>query len=352
MESKSAHLPRWIRWNISCSTVGQYRKILSSLLESSLNFGPIDQVNLQVFDSGESHASHLNFLQELIHIGIHLNNQNSSTTLADSFKMSDYGEVMKKAEVPVESTNQWPVANPADPTMLSWMHTRDGHSVRHYATGYPLDSQSQQFYQHSNKNPWLPPEAQTSFTSSEFLEDRLIRSGIYQDSYQYTFGSMYHQVPGQPPTWKVYNTSTSLKSQVYPQPYNPADYPSTSADYPVENRKSEDANISEYKMKRERNNIAVRKSREKAKIRLRDNESKVQQLSMINDRLRRQVAILTRILQSLHLLVNSCGVSQEVINIEISRSLASTAPISAASVLGPKLTTCLEPFVNFSDFAT
>ncbi|CAB1454814.1 unnamed protein product [Pleuronectes platessa] len=64
-------------------------------------------------------------------------------------------------------------------------------------------------------------------------------------------------------------------------------------------KKNVDKSSPEYRMRRERNNVAVRKSRDKAKIRNIETQHKVVELSTDNDRLRRRVEHLTRELDTL-----------------------------------------------------
>lgn len=61
----------------------------------------------------------------------------------------------------------------------------------------------------------------------------------------------------------------------------------------------------EYKMKRERNNVAVRKSRDKAKIKSIETQKKVSELSSENSRLRDRVAELTHELNTLKSILKS-----------------------------------------------
>ena len=77
----------------------------------------------------------------------------------------------------------------------------------------------------------------------------------------------------------------------------------------------------EYKLKRERNNIAVRKSREKAKRRLRENENRAEEYRLSNEQLRNQIKCMNNILNSFRVLLNSCGISQEKINSEIAKKI-------------------------------
>ncbi|XP_015279325.1 PREDICTED: CCAAT/enhancer-binding protein alpha [Gekko japonicus] len=64
-------------------------------------------------------------------------------------------------------------------------------------------------------------------------------------------------------------------------------------------KKCLDKNSSEYRVRRERNNIAVRKSRDKAKQRNAETQQKVLELSADNERLRKRVEQLTRELDTL-----------------------------------------------------
>lgn len=69
----------------------------------------------------------------------------------------------------------------------------------------------------------------------------------------------------------------------------------------------------EYRRRRERNNIAVRKSREKAKQRCKDTEKRVNDLVSENDKLRKRVELLSRELSVLKNLLSNVGVSPESI---------------------------------------
>ncbi|XP_013927946.1 PREDICTED: CCAAT/enhancer-binding protein alpha [Thamnophis sirtalis] len=64
-------------------------------------------------------------------------------------------------------------------------------------------------------------------------------------------------------------------------------------------KKSLDKGSSEYRVRRERNNIAVRKSRDKAKQRNAETQQKVLELSNDNERLRKRVEQLSRELETL-----------------------------------------------------
>ncbi|XP_064467830.1 CCAAT/enhancer-binding protein alpha-like [Ornithodoros turicata] len=86
-------------------------------------------------------------------------------------------------------------------------------------------------------------------------------------------------------------------------------------------KKMMDKASDEYRRRRERNNIAVRKSREKAKQRSRDTERKVSELNRENDSLRKKVELLTKELTVLKSLLTNVGVPPENVDSEIARSL-------------------------------
>lgn len=86
-------------------------------------------------------------------------------------------------------------------------------------------------------------------------------------------------------------------------------------------KKNVDKASDEYRRRRERNNIAVRKSREKAKQRSRDTERKVNDLAKENDSLRKRVELLTKELNVLKSLLTNVGVPAENVDSEIAKTL-------------------------------
>lgn len=66
----------------------------------------------------------------------------------------------------------------------------------------------------------------------------------------------------------------------------------------------------EYRQKRDRNNVAVRKSREKSKMRVQETELRVKELEDENQRLQSKITLLTKELNVLKSLFSSAGVSQ------------------------------------------
>ena len=77
----------------------------------------------------------------------------------------------------------------------------------------------------------------------------------------------------------------------------------------------------EYRRRRERNNIAVRKSREKAKVRTKETEDRVRILARDNDKLRRQIDVLSRELNWLKNVYPKLGVIPEHVQREITKQL-------------------------------
>ncbi|XP_030367022.1 CCAAT/enhancer-binding protein alpha-like [Strigops habroptila] len=71
------------------------------------------------------------------------------------------------------------------------------------------------------------------------------------------------------------------------------------ADHRNKSKKTVDKNSNEYRVRRERNNIAVRKSRDKAKQRNVEMQQKVLELATDNERLRKRVEQLARELETL-----------------------------------------------------
>ncbi|XP_072136113.1 CCAAT/enhancer-binding protein alpha [Mobula birostris] len=96
-------------------------------------------------------------------------------------------------------------------------------------------------------------------------------------------------------------TSVHLPGQPTPPPTPvPSPLPAHRAPPPgAKSKKSVDKNSLEYRLRRERNNIAVRKSRDKAKLRNVETQHKVMELASDNERLRSRVQELSRELDTL-----------------------------------------------------
>ena len=84
-----------------------------------------------------------------------------------------------------------------------------------------------------------------------------------------------------------------------------------------------DKHSDEYKRRRERNNIAVRKSREKAKQRSRETEKKVNELYSENDSLKQKLSLMSKECRVLRQLLANYGVQPEMIERELQSILKS-----------------------------
>lgn len=84
-----------------------------------------------------------------------------------------------------------------------------------------------------------------------------------------------------------------------------------------------DKHSDEYKRRRERNNIAVRKSREKAKQRSRETEKKVNELYSENDSLKQKLSLMSKECRVLRQLLANYGVLPDVIERELQSILKS-----------------------------
>lgn len=84
-------------------------------------------------------------------------------------------------------------------------------------------------------------------------------------------------------------------------------------------KKSVDKGSDEYKKRRERNNVAVRKSREKAKMRSRETERRVAELSKENQYYRTKYEELSREFNVLKSLLLKTGLTEQVIEDEAQR---------------------------------
>lgn len=82
-----------------------------------------------------------------------------------------------------------------------------------------------------------------------------------------------------------------------------------------------DKSTEDYRRRRERNNVAVRKSREKAKARTKDTEDRVKILARENERLQKKVELLQEELSVLRSLFSSVGVLPDHIHRELAKHL-------------------------------
>jgi hypothetical protein len=91
-----------------------------------------------------------------------------------------------------------------------------------------------------------------------------------------------------------------------------------------QSKKLIDKGSDEYKKRRERNNVAVRKSREKAKMRSRETERRVAELSKENQLYRAQYEELRREFNVLKSLLLKTGLTEQVIEDEAQRHTTSS----------------------------
>lgn len=86
-----------------------------------------------------------------------------------------------------------------------------------------------------------------------------------------------------------------------------------------------DKDTIDYREKRDRNNVAVRKSRIKSKQRVYETEKRVKDLEDENGQLQNKIALLTKELNVLKSLFASAGVSHSAIKMEVDAALSTQA---------------------------
>jgi len=86
-------------------------------------------------------------------------------------------------------------------------------------------------------------------------------------------------------------------------------------------KKGADKGTDEYKRRRERNNIAVRKSREKAKIRSRETEDRVKKLVVENDRLHKKCELLSKEVAVFHSMFTNVQFLPEHVQREVRKQM-------------------------------
>lgn len=91
--------------------------------------------------------------------------------------------------------------------------------------------------------------------------------------------------------------------------------------YLTKKKSGGDKSNDDYRRRRERNNVAVRKSREKAKARTKDTEDRVKILARENERLQKKVELLQEELSVLRSLFSSVGVLPDHIHRELAKHL-------------------------------
>ncbi|XP_006013560.1 CCAAT/enhancer-binding protein beta [Latimeria chalumnae] len=112
-----------------------------------------------------------------------------------------------------------------------------------------------------------------------------------------TYGMRSFLLSQNVPSGSSGNLSSASSSP--PSTPNPSDSGKPSSSKSAKSKKNVDKHSEEYKQRRERNNVAVRKSRDKAKLRNMETQHKVLELSAENERLQKKVEQLTRELTTL-----------------------------------------------------
>ncbi|XP_048829670.1 CCAAT/enhancer-binding protein alpha-like [Brienomyrus brachyistius] len=133
---------------------------------------------------------------------------------------------------------------------------------------------------------------------------------LCQSSVSPVFTNSLHRHPAQHITHLQYQIAHCAQTSMHIHPGHPTPPPTPVPSPhlqqgPVKtsergrSKKHVDKNSSEYRLRRERNNVAVRKSRDKAKMRNAETQQKVLELAVDNERLRKKVEHLSRELDTL-----------------------------------------------------
>ncbi|XP_070808864.1 CCAAT/enhancer-binding protein alpha [Pituophis catenifer annectens] len=148
------------------------------------------------------------------------------------------------------------------------------------------------------------------------LRPLLIKQEPHEEEEAAALAALYPPPPAGPPCSHLqYQAAHCAQTTVHLQPGGQPTPPPTPAPSPhgphpphrlhaaaapsAKSKKALDKGSSEYRVRRERNNIAVRKSRDKAKQRNAETQQKVLELSNDNERLRKRVEQLSRELDTL-----------------------------------------------------
>ncbi|XP_029946416.1 CCAAT/enhancer-binding protein alpha [Salarias fasciatus] len=190
-----------------------------------------------------------------------------------------------------------------------------------YAPGYP-ESKLEPLYEHA------PPRLRPVPIKQEPRDDDELHAGALP-SYHHPHPHAHHHHPHahpqpyppqlpQPLPHLQYQIAHCAQTAVHLQPGHPTPPPTPvpsphhhphphAQHHPhhpqrvvgAKHKKHVDKSSPEYRLRRERNNVAVRKSRDKAKLRNMETQQRVVELSADNERLRRRVEQLSRELDTL-----------------------------------------------------
>ncbi|KAM6942654.1 LOW QUALITY PROTEIN: CCAAT/enhancer-binding protein alpha [Xenentodon cancila] len=175
-----------------------------------------------------------------------------------------------------------------------------------YMPGY-MESKLEPLYEHA------PPRIRPVAIKQEPRDDEDLSAGV-PPAYHHPHAQQYPQQQPQQMPHLQYQIAHCAQTTVHLQPGHPTPpptpVPSPHQHHPHQHphqqqrgggkpKKHVDKNSAEYRLRRERNNVAVRKSRDKAKMRNMETQQKVVELTSDNERLRRRVEHLTRELDTL-----------------------------------------------------
>ncbi|CAF90317.1 unnamed protein product, partial [Tetraodon nigroviridis] len=183
-----------------------------------------------------------------------------------------------------------------------------------YMSGF-LESKLEPFYEHD------PPRIRPVPIKQEPQDEEDLSPGLappfhHASSHSQQF-SQHSQHSQQPQPHLQYQIAHCAQTAVHLQPGHPTPPPTPvpsphqhglphhhqHAQQPrasgAKHKKYVDKHSAEYRLRRERNNVAVRKSRDKAKLRNLETQQKVVELTADNERLRRRVEHLSRELDAL-----------------------------------------------------
>lgn len=181
-----------------------------------------------------------------------------------------------------------------------------------YMSGY-LESKLEPFYEHN------PPRIRPVPIKQEPQDEEDANPGLpptYQHTNTHSQQYAQHSQQPQPQPHLQYQIAHCAQTTMHLQPGHPTPPPTPvpsphqhgvphhqHAQQPrasgAKHKKYVDKHSAEYRLRRERNNVAVRKSRDKAKLRNLETQQKVVELTADNERLRRRVEHLSRELDTL-----------------------------------------------------
>lgn len=173
-------------------------------------------------------------------------------------------------------------------------------STASLASHWPLGGCSEVNVNFSFRN-YLPPPPNTSSAH-----------GLSMYDVSTSIGSSQSNMPVNVESMPMQTTTANSSHQIAPIGMSPhvGSRPAPGKATRTKKKRMPEKGTSEYRQKRDRNNVAVRKSREKSKIRVMETEHRVKELEDENQRLQSKITLLTKELNVLKSLFTSAGVSQ------------------------------------------